>query len=337
MAKVATLRKRSGRQQQQQSGKFGITTVVFLFLFLLVTVYVVGLYFIFGNNGSSPNIADGTNNMNMNNNGAAVVKTQQDQQQSKSKATIGWAVTITGCGKDPITEGAAILKHAINLQSVHGKLGGRYDYKMYAIYHPDGYECASTLIDLGYTLVERQTPVAVKDIQGDFLRQNIEKNGCCGEKELVKLEAYTLIDHPIVVHLDLDVLVLKPMDALFDWMLSSNPNSHDTSNVPIMWPELPKPSQVNAFFTRDCKYLSTTKTDSVSWRTSAWMLSSAICFVCVPCGMARVVSLSLFLKLTLMFCFVCKFLLYCLMSFICQKKIIWSHPKRSTSLYKVDF
>ena len=252
MAKVATLRKRSGRQQQQQSGKFGITTVVFLFLFLLVTVYVVGLYFIFGNNGSSPNIADDTNNMN--NSGGAVVKTRQDQKQSKSKATIGWAVTITGCGKDPITEGAAILKHAINLQSVHGKLGGRYDYKMYAIYHPDGYECASTLVDLGYTLVERQTPVAVKDIQGDFLRQNIEKNGCCGEKELVKLEAYTLIDHPIVVHLDLDVLVLKPMDALFDWMLSSNPNSHDTSNVPIMWPELPKPSQVNAFFTRDCKY-----------------------------------------------------------------------------------
>ena len=94
---------------------------------------------------------------------------------------------------------------------------------MYAIYHPDGYTCAEPLKDLGYTLVKRQTPVAVKDIQGTFLREHIEKNGCCGEKELVKLEAYTLTDHPVVVHLDLDVIVLKPFDALFDWMLSPDP------------------------------------------------------------------------------------------------------------------
>ena len=64
--------------------------------------------------------------------------------------------------------------------------------------------------------------------------------------------------HPVVVHLDLDVLVLKPMDSLFDWMLV-DPNDlkfkYDTSDVPIMWPELEKPEKVNAFFTRDCKYL----------------------------------------------------------------------------------
>lgn len=101
---------------------------------------------------------------------------------------IGFAVTVTGCGSDPITEGAAVLKHSIHLSSVHGNRGGRYDYKMYAIYHPDGEQCALPLKDLGYTLVKRETPVAVKDIEGEFLRQNIEKNGCCGEKELVKLE-----------------------------------------------------------------------------------------------------------------------------------------------------
>lgn len=170
--------------------------------------------------------------------------------------TIGFAVTVTGCGADPITEGAAVLKHAIHLASVHGDLGGRYDYKMYAIYHPDGDRCAAPLKDLGYELIRRETPVAVKDIEGDFLRQNIEKNGCCGEKELVKLEAYTLVQHPIVVHLDLDVLILKPLDALFDWMLVDQEDlkaEYDTEGVPIMWPEMEKPTKVNAYFTRDCK------------------------------------------------------------------------------------
>ena len=171
--------------------------------------------------------------------------------------TVGFAVTITGCGKDPITEGAAVLKHSIHLASIHGKIGGRYDYKMYAIYHPDGETCAAPLKDLGYELLKRNTPVAVSDIQGDFLRENIEKNGCCGEKELVKLEAYTLTQHPVVVHLDLDVLVLKPLDALFDWMLvdpSDLETTYDVSEVPIMWPEMEKPQKPNAFFTRDCKY-----------------------------------------------------------------------------------
>ncbi len=169
--------------------------------------------------------------------------------------TIGFAVTVTGCGSDSITEGAAVLQHSIHLASVHGNLGGRYDYKMYALYHPDGERCATPLKDVGYELVRRETPVKVQDIEGEFLRESIEKNGCCGEKELVKLEAYTLVQHPIVVHLDLDVLVLKPLDALFDWMLADQKEikiEHDTSDVPIMWPEKEKPAKVNAFFTRDC-------------------------------------------------------------------------------------
>jgi hypothetical protein len=187
---------------------------------------------------------------------------QASKQPPKPKAepagvTIGFAVTVTGCGSDPITEGAAVLKHAIHLASVQGNIGGRYDYKMYAIYHPDGESCAAPLKYLGYELLRRDTPVAVSDIQGANLREKIHKNGCCGEKELVKLEAYTLTQHPIVVHLDLDVLILKPMDALFDWMLvDSNDlkSTYDTSEVPIMWPDLEKPQKLNAFFTRDCTY-----------------------------------------------------------------------------------
>lgn len=58
----------------------------------------------------------------------------------------------------------------------------------------------------------------------------------------------------MVVQLDLDVIVLKPMDALFDLMLADD-DSSDPSNVPIMWPNEPIPETINAFFTRDCKAL----------------------------------------------------------------------------------
>jgi len=170
----------------------------------------------------------------------------------KNAKVIAYAVSVTGCGSDPITEGAAVLKHSIHRASIQNAGNddsvGRYDYKMYAIYHPNARSCAMPLEKLGYTLLERETPVAVKDIKGDFLRKKIVNNGCCGEKELIKLEAYTLTDHPIVVHLDLDTLVLKPMDALFDLMLGTR---LDASGMDIMWPDEPLPKQIDAYFTRD--------------------------------------------------------------------------------------
>ena len=112
-----------------------------------------------------------------------------------------------------------------------------------------------TLKDLGSKMVKWETPVAVKDIKGNFLCERIHENGCCGEKELIKLEAYTLMSHLIVVHLDLDVLDLKPVDAIFHLMLAENPNTRNFSNAPIMWTELPIPPKINAIFTWDCKCL----------------------------------------------------------------------------------
>jgi len=166
--------------------------------------------------------------------------------KKEAEATIAFAVSITGCGSDPITEGAAVLKHSIHRSSIHGNLDGRYDYKLFAIYHPSAEECALPLQELGYNMMKRDVFVQVSDIQGDFLRSHIETNGCCGEKELIKLEAYTLTDYPIVVHLDLDVLVLKPLDELFDMMLHAPVKSKS-----LMWPDQPLPEEINAFYTMD--------------------------------------------------------------------------------------
>jgi hypothetical protein len=132
-------------------------------------------------------------------------------------------------------------------------MGGQYDYALYAIYHPAAADCALPLLALDYNMLKRDTPVAVADIEGDFLREKIEKNGCCGEKELIKLEAYTITQHDIVVHLDLDVLVLKPMDDIFDVMMRPT----DAAAVAqlkkkVMWPDQSLPDgPINAFFTMD--------------------------------------------------------------------------------------
>ena len=52
-----------------------------------------------------------------------------------------------------------------------------------------------------------------------FLREHIPISGCCGEEEYPKLYAYALSESPIMVHLNLDSLVLRPMDDLFHVML----------------------------------------------------------------------------------------------------------------------
>lgn len=56
------------------------------------------------------------------------------------------------------------------------------------------------------------------------------------------------MDHPVVVHMDLDTLVLQPLDDLFDFMLGK---TKDTSQVTVMWKNKPIPEQINAAFTRD--------------------------------------------------------------------------------------
>ncbi len=172
---------------------------------------------------------------------------------SNSVITIGIVSTITGCGSDPFTEGAAVLKYSIDLTSIHGPKGGKYNYKMYIMYHPDAVECALPLMDLGFELVERQTPVNVSDIQGDILRERIVRNGCCGERELIKLEAFRLIQHPLIIHLDLDVLVLRPMDPAIDLMLQPSLAVQEKPMVEsfLMWPEKAIPEDISLMFTKD--------------------------------------------------------------------------------------
>lgn len=141
---------------------------------------------------------------------------------------------------------------------------------MIAFVHPDAVPCSEIFRELGYEVQIRETPFNVTDIKGEFLREHIVKSGCCGEREYLKLYSYRLTDYPIVVHLDLDSLILRPLDDLFLAMLGEGGGRRKDeggggddwgetvvakaarSRVPVMFDNpLPPSSSIDAYFTRD--------------------------------------------------------------------------------------
>mmetsp|Transcript_4309 Transcript_4309/g.6308 ORF Transcript_4309/g.6308 Transcript_4309/m.6308 type:complete len:520 (-) Transcript_4309:207-1766(-) len=230
----------------------------------------------------------------------ATIKAKAKANDEGSPPVIAYAISLTSCSATPtLVDGAAMLGHSIHLNSVRntntatGKPPSGYDYKLYALFHTsiieedsnskasgnvDDNECASILQKLGYEVVVVDIPVPLDEIQNDFLRERLPQNGCCGEKEFIKLWAYTLDDHPFVVHLDLDTIILRPMDEIFDFGLHGKPITTSTKFVfdtpidgsdnnkgieneeakkdVIMWDKEEQSSghnwsTINAFFTRD--------------------------------------------------------------------------------------
>ncbi len=160
------------------------------------------------------------------------------------------AVSITGC-TDSLADGASVLKHSIHLQSYPQSKQSKYTYKMIAFVHPEAKGCIEPLKKLDYEIMIKETPINVADIEGDFLRKKVSKTGCCGDKEFLKLYAYTLVDYDVVVHLDLDTLIIQSLDDLFDSMrLTGSAKAESDRRIAVMNND-PIPDKVEAFFTRD--------------------------------------------------------------------------------------
>ena len=137
-----------------------------------------------------------------------------------NKPVIGHVVSLIKCSKVASVTGfldaAAVLRHSIHTQSRYSN----YDYQMYAIVHSDCASHATVLQQMGYSCMIRDSPVLLQDMQEGWYRDHVEGENCCGSKEFIKLHAYELEQHSIVVHWDMDVALLQPMDDLFDSMLT---------------------------------------------------------------------------------------------------------------------
>ncbi|GAX14845.1 hypothetical protein FisN_29Lh053 [Fistulifera solaris] len=151
-----------------------------------------------------------------------------------------------------------ILRHSIHQNSIHHPpANSRYSYQMYALVHAEG-GCDAQLPllrRLGYIPLVYDTPVDIQSINNEWYKQHVEGENCCGSKEFIKLYAYTLMEYPIVVHWDLDVAVLKPMDDLYDAMLydqNSERGSEARQKLHLQRPQYQTlPDRIDAFFTRD--------------------------------------------------------------------------------------
>ena len=146
-------------------------------------------------------------------------------ENTSSPPKIAYAISLMKCGDHQSTpagmlDAATILRHSIHETSIRNPQShSKYDYEMYVFVHRQAVACARELQYVGYNLVVVDPPLNPKDIRGQFLRDHIGSEWCCGSDEFIKLYAYNLTQHPLVVHLDLDFMMMKPMDTLFDAML----------------------------------------------------------------------------------------------------------------------
>ena len=158
--------------------------------------------------------------------------TMMQQQKKTTPVTIAYAISVTSCdysntlSRISVLDGAAVLGHSIHLahNTTNTSSTYSYDYKLYAFVLRDSVDeqCITILSNiLNYNVIIKDSiPFNVTQIKDPNLRQYIEFNGCCGSNEYLKLYAYTLVEHPIVVHLDIDTIVLKPLNELYNHLLS---------------------------------------------------------------------------------------------------------------------
>lgn len=251
MAIMAPTRKMQRLGASKQS-IFSIQRILFFLVFVLTVSYIYICGFIainIGTSGASPPaqmMASGLGFLSA--------------PTNKKPIQIAYAISLIKCSDfqsstSGLLDAATVLRHSVHETSVRNPdSGSKYDYKLYAIVHTNAAECSHILTDLGYEVLLKDSPVDISEIQGDYLRKNVHKEWCCGADEFVKLYAYTIEEHPIVVHTDIDFMFYQPMDDIYDAMLlprNSEEGKRARSKVEMEYPDKDQPDNIQAYLTRD--------------------------------------------------------------------------------------
>ncbi len=184
-------------------------TILYLMILLFLVSSITFFHSINSNNNNnnthkkSLQLRNNINNNNNNNNNAHI---------SNNRKRIAYAITITKDGS--FQDGAAVLAYSI---LSHSKSSSLYDISLIAFVHPIVSNNSKKLLsNLGYHVIESIVPINSSAIKFKWFREHIDKNGCCGSSELIKLNSYRLLDYYRVVHLDADVILLNPIEELFN-------------------------------------------------------------------------------------------------------------------------
>ena len=100
---------------------------------------------------------------------------------------LAYVITITKDGM--FQDGAAVLAYSIMKYSRDSE----YDISLIAFVHPNVSTSRPGLQRLGFHVIEVPTPVNTSAITFPFLRDHIDKNGCCGAAELIKITSYRFV------------------------------------------------------------------------------------------------------------------------------------------------
>ncbi|GKY98801.1 hypothetical protein MPSEU_000836300 [Mayamaea pseudoterrestris] len=187
---------------------------------------------------------------------------EKSPSDAKEPIKIAHVTSIIICKNEARVRGMmdalAVLRHSIHENSVHAHPNSKYSYQMYAILHEDNCntpQILTLLKQLGYIALIKPTPVNVSAVRTDWYSTHVEGENCCGSAEFIKLYAYTLMNHPIYVHWDLDTAVLQPLDDLYDAILfdkDSPQGQAARSRIRVQRPHVQKiPDRIDAFLTRD--------------------------------------------------------------------------------------
>lgn len=180
---------------------------------------------------------------------------------SAPKGVVAYAISFTQCdGNINVLDAPAVLAHSIHLNSHrHVPHLTGYDYHLIAFIHPMAVNCTQHIEKLGYEVQLLPEPVTVEEIETDQYSSQVRKRGCCSIREFMKLYAYALTKYEVVVHLDADVILLQPMDELYDGMKTNNMSEVATFRSP------PYSDAIDFLFTRDYGQLSFMTTDPTKY------------------------------------------------------------------------
>ena len=142
-------------------------------------------------------------------------KSPTQEKVDQPYATIAHAISFLSCGyslTEKYKDAMLVLRHSIHQNSWHNANStSRYSYQMYAFVNDDpDAKCAKYtrwIQRMGYTPLLLPNPINLTAIENEWFRGQIDKTGVAGSSELIKLYLYSLTDHPIVCHWDIDVII----------------------------------------------------------------------------------------------------------------------------------
>jgi hypothetical protein len=176
---------------------------------------------------------------------------------------IAYAITISKCEslQNNALQAAPLMAHHVRAMSHRRGSSSsnvsKYDHHLYAFASKTQVEsvCVDMLERFGYTVLLLDIPISEERITNQFYKERLSSNGCCGAHEFLKLHAYTLTNYPVVIHLDLDTMLLQPLEDVIDFFI--HPADETLAKLQIMRPPGGSAGTIQAMFTRDYQQVVT--------------------------------------------------------------------------------